>query len=255
MAVLAVTALGAAAVSVAAFLTGDPVTGVSFAAGAVFVGHVVGFGAAAARRRGRPGHNATLVPSPDGTTKGVRYRYAAGPYYWLTALLVMVELILLLLIAGATASGTVVGIAAAVVFAALAVPVAAFLVTMLRLARGEVAVSPAGVFHRGLTHMHFVPWYAVTAVEAHWLGTPAIAVQAYPSEDTGVRRYLGRFDTAELRYLPFMVIHTHWLATDPATVYHILSFYQANPDRRPELATPIALDRVRDGRVVARNGP
>jgi hypothetical protein len=33
---------------------------------------------------------------------------------------------------------------------------------------GEVTVSPAGVFHRSLTHIHFVPWYAITEVEARW---------------------------------------------------------------------------------------
>jgi hypothetical protein len=72
-------------------------------------------------------------------------------------------------------------------------------------------------------------------------------VAAYPSEDTDVHSFTGRFHAGDLRYLPLMVIRTYWLATDPATVYHALAYYHANPDRRPELATPAALDRIASG--------
>jgi hypothetical protein len=47
-----------------------------------------------------------------------------------------------------------------------------------------------------------------------------------------------------------MVVRTFWLATDPATVYHALSFYHSHPDLRPELAKPDALNRIGTGRAV-----
>lgn len=168
----------------------------------------MGFSTSVSRMRRPPGRNPTLVPSPDGTTKGLRFGYSPWPYYWLATLLIMIELSTLVLTVAVAASGTLLGIVVAVVSGALAVGVGWFLVTVLRLAPGEVTVSPAGVFHRSLTHIHFVPWYAITEVEARWLGSPIIAVKAYPSEDTGVRRYMGRFGTGELRFLPIMVIRT-----------------------------------------------
>lgn len=247
---LALIALGMVAGAVWAYLADEPVAGSLLAAGAVFVGHLVGFSTSVSRMRRPPGRNPTLVPSPDGTTKGVRFGYSPWPYYWLATLLIMIELSTLVLTVAVAASGTLLGIVVAVVSGALAVGVGWFLVTVLRLAPGEVTVSPAGVFHRSLTHIHFVPWYAITEVEARWLGSPIIAVKAYPSEDTGVRRYMGRFGTGELRFLPIMVIRTYWLATDPATIYHALSFYKTHPDLQAELATPAALDRIGNGRTV-----
>ncbi len=58
---------------------------------------------------------------------------------------------------------------------------------------------------------------------------------------------MGRFGSGEVQFLPLMVIRTAWLATDPTTVYHALSFYHAHPELRAELATPEALDRIGNG--------
>ncbi len=101
--------------------------------------------------------------------------------------------------------------------------------------------------HRSLTSTHFIPWYAIVGVSADWIGTPIIAVKAFPSADTRVRRSMGRFGSGEVQFLPLMVIRTAWLATDPTTVYHALSFYHAHPELRAELATPEALDRIGNG--------
>jgi hypothetical protein len=78
-------------------------------------------------------------------------------------------------------------------------------------------------------------------------------MKAHPAGDSRVRRSMRHFDTGELAYLPFMVVRTYWLGTDPATVYHAVRYYHANPERRHELASSRALDRIRSGQAVVRH--
>jgi hypothetical protein len=111
------------------------------------------------------------------------------------------------------------------------------------------------VYHRGLTSTHYIPWHVIVAVSAGWLGTPIIAVKATPSDDTRVRSYMGRFRSGEVQFLPIMVVRAVWLATDPTTVYHALSFYCSHPELRAELSTPDALDRISSGRAVGQEEP
>jgi hypothetical protein len=233
--------------------TGQPAAGVPLAAGAIYLGHVVGLSTCFwwTRRRSRPG---TLTTTPDGTT-GVRFSYSGWPYYWLTAILVMTELVAVVVTVAVALSATVLGGVLAVIVGVVALWIGWFLVTMLRLAPGGIIVSPSGVHQRSLTSIHFIPWYAIVAVTADWIGTPIIAVKAFPSADTWVRRYLGRFGSGEVQFLPIMVIRTGWLASDPTTVYHALSCYHAQPDLRAELATPDALDRISNGRAVGQEQP
>lgn len=243
----AVTAVAAVMV----LFSSEPVLAIPVGAFALFVGHLAGLSAYYRWPPRRPTGNATLVPSPDGTTAGVRFRYATGAYYWFAAALTLSALAMLA-IGAAFATGGAAGIAVAVLFVAVAVLLGWVLIAVLRNAPGEVAVSPAGIFHRGPTFVHFVPWYAVHSVEAGRLQSPIIIVKAFPSEDTGVRRLTGWFHTGELSHLPLLVIRTHWLGTDPATVYHALAYYQAHPDRRPELATRAAVDRIAGGTATVR---
>jgi hypothetical protein len=138
-----------------------------------------------------------------------------------------------------------------IVIGAVALVVGWVLVTMLWLAPGKVVISPTGVYHRSLTSTYFVPWPAVVAVSARWIGTPVIVVSATPSADSRVRRYMGRFGSGEVRFLPMMVIRTAWLAADPATVYHALSFYGSHSGLRAELGQPDGLDRISQGRAIS----
>jgi hypothetical protein len=243
MGLVALMALGMAAGAAWLAWTGQLATGVLLAAAAIFLGHVVGLGTRGWWPRRRSSRTSTLTLTPDGT-KGMSFRYSAWSYYWLTAVLVMTELVTLAVTVGAALSATVAGVVMAVVIGVLAMVVGWFLVTMLRLAPGKLILSPTGVYHRSLTSTHFIPWHAIVAVAAEWAGTPIIAVKAFPSKDTRVSRYLGRFGSGEVQYLPIMVIRTAWLATDPTTVYSALSFYHAHPDLRAELATPDAQDRI-----------
>ena len=240
-------ALAAVAAAALILLSSEPAVAIPVGVFALFLVHLAGLGGYVRWTPRRPTDNVTLVPSPDGTTNGVRFRYSAWPYYWFAGFLTSLLLSMLGMAALFAMSGAVPGVAFAVVIGAAAALLGWVLVTALRLAPGEVTISPVGVFHRGLTFVHFVPWYAVDGVEARWLGSPVIVVKAYPAEDTRVRAFTGWFHTGELTYLPLMVVRTYWLATDPSTVYHALAYFQAHADRRPELATPAAIDRISSG--------
>lgn len=249
MGLVALMALGFAAEAAWLFWTGQLASGVPLVAGAIVLGHVVGLGTRVWWPRRRSSRTSTLNATSD-APKGVTFTYSAWSYYWVTALLVMTELVVLALAVGIALSSTVVGVVLAAILGVLAMVVGWSLVTMLRLAPGKLILSSAGVDHRSLTSTHFIPWSAIVGVSAEWLGTPIIAVKAFPSTDTRVRRYMGRFGSGEVQFLPVMVIRTAWLATDPTTVYHALSFYHAHPDLRAELATPAALHRISNGRTV-----
>jgi hypothetical protein len=136
--------------------------------------HLAGFGAYVRWTPRRPTGDATPLPSPDGITTGVRFRYAGRPCYWFTGFRTSMLLSMLGLAALFASSGAVAGIGFAVVIGAAAALLGWLLVTALRLAPGEVTVSPVGVFHRGLTFVRFVPWYAVDGVDARRLGSPAV---------------------------------------------------------------------------------
>lgn len=117
--------------------------------------------------------------------------------------------------------------------------------------RWRTSLSSIGVYHRSVTHTHFVPWYAIAEISAVWAGLPLIVAKAAPSEGTRLVRYLGRFGTQD--FLPFLVVRARWLATDPVVVYDVLSFYHAHPDQRAELATPAALERIAGGRIASQD--
>jgi hypothetical protein len=254
MGFVALTALGMAAEAAWLAWAGRPASGVPLAAGAIFLGHVVGLSTRVWGTRRRSSRPSSLTVMPDGTN-AVTFPYSAWPYYWLTAILVMTELVALAATVGFALSATAVGVVLAAVVGVVAMAVGWFLVTMLRLAPGKLVLSPTGVDHRSLTSTHFIPWSAIVAIFAAWVGTPVIAVKAFPSEETRVRRYLGRFGSGEVQALPLMVIRTVWLATDPTIVYHALSFYHAHPGLRAELATLAALDRISNGRAVGLQEP
>jgi hypothetical protein len=251
---MAVLAIGMAAEAAWLASAGQPLSGVPLAGAALYLGHVVALGTRFWWPRQRSSRMGTLTTAPDGTT-GVTFSYSAWPYYLVTAVLVMSELAAMAAALGAALSATVAGTVAAIAIGTLVLVIGWVLVTMLRLAPGKIILSPAGVYHRGLTSTHFIPWHAIVAVSAGWLGTPIIAVKAIPCQDTRVRRYMGRFRSGEVHFLPIMVIRTAWLAASPTAVYHALSFYESHSDLRTELGTPDAVDRISKGRAVEQQEP
>ncbi|SCE97482.1 hypothetical protein [Micromonospora mirobrigensis] len=246
---LAVLALGMVAGLVSAARSGDSGAVALLAFGAVFLVLVVGFSVRSRRLRPGRGRPPTLVDDPHGG-QGVRFGYATAPYVSLGGLLALAALVTTAVAVTAMFAG-VVGVLLGVGLAALAVLLGWFLVTMLRLAPGELVLSPAGIRHRGLVHTQFVPWRDVYQVSAKRVNTPLLVVKANMSDGTRMRRLTGRFGTLESRLLPFVAVRPYWLAGDPVVVYHALAFYHSRPDLRPELGTVAAMERIAAGRTVA----
>jgi hypothetical protein len=247
---LAAMTLGAGGLAVWALLSGRPATGLVSVLAAVYLAHVVGLGVSGLWGPPRPLRSGARSSSDD-DCGGVSFHYSTWAYYWMTAVLVMTILGVAGFAAAAAATATAGGLLAACLLALMTVVLLWFVVTMLRLAPGRLTLSSTGIDHRGLTHSHLVPWYAIFEISAVWVGFPLLVAKAVPSEGTRLVRHLGRFGNQE--FLPFLVVRVRWLATDPVVVYDALSFYHTHPDQRAELATSAALERISSGRIVSQD--
>ncbi|MFG3576315.1 hypothetical protein [Micromonospora chersina] len=197
------------------------------------------------------GAGTTLVPSPGGGGRAVRFAYSTVSYVLFGAVVVTCAVALLGFAVALGVRDGALSRVAAVVLAGAAVLLGWYVVVMVRHAPGGLLLSPAGIAHAGLTSFYSVPWAAVHAVEARTVGTTVLVVKAEPSPRSVLRRYTGRFDTGDLRYLPFLVVRTYWLAADREAVLAALAFYLAHPELRGELATPDAVRRIAEGRTRA----
>ncbi|MFG1660451.1 hypothetical protein ACGFIY_28310 [Micromonospora chersina] len=197
------------------------------------------------------GAGTTLVPSPGGGGRAVRFAYSTVTYVLFGAVVVSCAVAVLGFAVALGVRGGALSRVIAVVLAGAAVLLGWYVVVMVRHAPGGLLLSPAGIAHAGLTNFYSVPWAAVHAVEAWRLGTTVLVVKAEPSPQSVLRRYTGRFDTGDLRYLPFLVVRTYWLAADREAVLAALAFYLAHPELRGELATPEAVRRIAEGRTRA----
>ncbi|MEU5531033.1 hypothetical protein ABZ744_29290 [Micromonospora chersina] len=197
------------------------------------------------------GAGTTLVPSPGGGGRAVRFAYSTVSYVLFGAVVVSCAVALLGFAVALGVRGGALSRVIAVVPAGAAVLLGWYVVVMVRHAPGGLLLSPAGIAHAGLTSFYSVPWAAVQAIEARTVGTTVLVVKAEPSPRSVLRRYTGRFDTGDLRYLPFLVVRTYWLAADREAVLAALAFYLAHPELRGELATPDAVRRIAEGRTRA----
>jgi hypothetical protein len=197
------------------------------------------------------GTGTTLVPSPCGGDRAVRFGYSTVTYVWFGAMVVTCAVALLGFAVALAVRGGVLSRVIAVVLAGAALLLGWYVVVMVRHAPGGLLLSPTGIAHAGLTDFYSVPWAAVHGVEARRLGTTVLVVKAEPSPQSVLRRHTGRFDTGELRFLPFLVVRTYWLAVDREAVLSALAFYLAQPELRGELATQEAVRRIAEGRTRA----
>jgi hypothetical protein len=224
-----------AAVVISAIVTGDHAQAVIFAAGVLLFGHLAGMSISFLRHP-RPATDHPVVGVDDRGETGLAFPYARWPYYWLSAVLVLVALFAagfaILLARGGTAAGWV-GSAATVAFAVF---VAWFLVVVLRLAPGRIVLTPAGVYHRSLVLEHFVPWDCVVDVLAREGLHPWITVKAIPGTATRERRHTGRLGSLETQALPFLISRAYWLGSHALPAYLALRYYFEKPAERAKLA-------------------
>ncbi|GAA0462921.1 hypothetical protein Ade02nite_29560 [Paractinoplanes deccanensis] len=217
---LVVFALLLVFVTVGAAADGDAGAALLLGAGAVLLAHVAGLSVSLLRRpRAAVGGPAEGVT--DQGEKGRAFRYSRWPYYWLSvtlgAAVVLAAGYAVLLALGGTTAGFVV----AALLGGVALFLGWFLVVLLRLAPGVIVVTPTGVYHRSLVLEHFVPWHAVTGVEAQG-PEPLLVVKAMPTPDMRVRRHTGRLGAFEGQFLPFLVARAFWLGGNAVPAYEAL---------------------------------
>jgi hypothetical protein len=58
----------------------------------------------------------------------------------------------------------------------------------------------------------------------------------------------------EQRLFPLVAVQVPWLNSDPAVVYRALRHYWENAEHRVELPGESAVERVRQGRLLLRQG-
>lgn len=120
-----------------------------------------------------------------------------------------------------------------------------FVVEVLRgrLARGSVALTPSGVYHRAWSLEGFFPWSASYGVEPFYAREPMI-LMAFDSDDGWVRsRSVWR--DVHIQYLPDLVVRARWLTVDPVVLLAAMDFYLRNPEQRSELDGNPGVERFR----------
>lgn len=220
-----------AAAVVRALASGDHLYAVLFAAGTLYFGHIAGMSISMLRDPAQGG------PLPR-ISRGLCFRYALAPYYWMLTVIVMSALgATVLAILQFRRGALVLGVLCAAPAAAIAI----FVGVVVWLAPGRLVLTPAGVHHRSLTFDHFVPWEAVASVEALPSAQPMLVLRTHRSPRTRIRRYLGGLGTLEQEALPLVAVRAYWLRSNALRAYRAVDFYLKNAHRRPELDTEAPL--------------
>lgn len=140
----------------------------------------------------------------------------------------------------------------ALVFGGLAAYTLVMLIEIGRkkLRRGQLTLTPAGVYHDGWSYSCFAPWDDVNYIYAADANGPVIVLVIADTDRQWRRRRtrLGR-DPYEA-YAPNIGIQARLLSVDPGLAYHALRFYRAYPAARAELGAEAGVQRIRSGNVV-----
>ncbi|MGH3623057.1 MAG: hypothetical protein ACRDQ5_14885 [Sciscionella sp.] len=158
-----------------------------------------------------------------------------------------------LLVVAADGTHNLIDLIQAVLSGVLTLAAAAQVLDLARrkLRRGQLALTPSGVYHDGWSFSCFVPWEDVMYVSARDGDGPVIALATADTDRQWYRRRTRLRRPPEMAYAPNIGIQARYLTVDPALAYHALRFYRAHPDARAELGTVTGAQRVRSGTVVA----
>lgn len=118
-----------------------------------------------------------------------------------------------------------------------------------KLARGVVALTPAGVYHRSWAFRSYAPWDSVMDVQAAEADGPLIELLVSANGASWYERTSILWNQEELSLTPHMAIRGRWLSVDPALLYHALRYYHTHPEARPELGTPAGARRISEACV------
>ena len=114
-----------------------------------------------------------------------------------------------------------------------------------KIARGYVAVGPAGIYHRSWAFTSFAPWQHVIDVWPFEDNDRIIRVQVAANPEGWTRRTSRFWKQPESSFGPSLTVRTRYLSVDPALVYHAMQFYFNNPRARSELSGDAAVRRLK----------
>ena len=117
------------------------------------------------------------------------------------------------------------------------------------LRRGVVILTPEQVIHRSWMFDSWCSWDDVLAVEPVWLFADR-DLRVRVRREGGAPKHLHRrawvlAQQHEARFAPDLLINTAYIPVHPDLLLGTVRFYAENPDRRSELGTQVAVDRVR----------
>ncbi|MGH3907487.1 MAG: hypothetical protein ACRDTE_25415 [Pseudonocardiaceae bacterium] len=119
-----------------------------------------------------------------------------------------------------------------------------------KLARGVIALTPTGVYHRSWSFQSYAPWDSVMDVHAAEADGPLIELLVTANGGSWHERTSVLWRQEEWSLAPHLAIRGRWLSVDPALLYHALRYYHAHPEARLELGTPAGAQRISEARVV-----
>ena len=117
------------------------------------------------------------------------------------------------------------------------------------LRRGVVVLTHEQVIHRSWMFDSWCSWDDVLAVEPVWLFADR-DVRIRVRREGGAPKRMHRrawvlAQQPEARFAPDLLINTAYIPVHPDLLLGTVRFYAENPDRRSELGTQVAVDRVR----------
>ncbi|GAA4602793.1 hypothetical protein BJY16_004373 [Actinoplanes octamycinicus] len=266
--VVAVLLLAAAVWSA---IAGDAGAALACGIAVLLLGHLFGLLLNLWVRPHNTGDRMRITRIDDGTP-GLTFGYSRRLYYWYSAFLTLLTL------AQAALALRTPPLAVGALLSASA------LYVLLRHAPGRLALTPDGVYHRGIRTEQFVPWQSIReVVPDEQARIPVITLPAAPAASPSATSASATFPsaaspsatfpsatspsavsadlslvalpegpvpTARVRPSLFrtsdcVTIQIPWLAADPVLVLQTLRWYHANPAHRFELSFQIAVDRAR----------
>ena len=134
------------------------------------------------------------------------------------------------------------------VFGALVLVLPAIEILRGGLARGVVILTPEQVIHRSWMFDSWCSWDEVLGVEPVWLFADR-DVRVRVRRESGAPKRMHRrawvlAQQPEARHAPDLLINAAYISVHPDLLLGTLRFYAENPDRRSELGTQVAVDRV-----------
>jgi hypothetical protein len=219
---------GALGLGVVDIASGEVGRGGFFVLGAVFSSTALAAVYARRARRGRTAVERGELPAID--QGGVLIRYSRRLALGYLAIIVAGLVFFGVLAVGGVATVVDEGLGSAWVPLLLSVAVCGYLlwatvdIVLGRLARGMLALTPDGIYHRSWAMHAYVPWRDIMFVRATEAHGPLIEVAVAVNSTSWTRRTSLLWKQGELAFAPHLAVRADLLSVEPALAFHLVRF-------------------------------